>query len=78
MLGMCTGQRRGGMIALDWSAYDGATLRVRQQKSRDKTRPALVIPVHPVLKADLDAWKRKATSTRILTQANGRPWPGSA
>jgi integrase len=69
-LGMHTGQRRGDLIALTWAAYDGATLRLRQQK----TGAALVIPAHPDLRAALDAWKAERTSAVILTSPQGRPW----
>jgi integrase len=70
LLGMHTGQRRGDLCRLPWSAYDGATLRLTQQK----TGKALVIPVSPELRAALDAWKREATSTTILADAAGKPW----
>lgn len=75
VLGRYTGQRRGDLIAMTWHAYDGATLRVQQQKGRGAAHLApLAIPVHPVLKAAIDAWKRTATSTHILTSQGGRPW----
>jgi integrase len=35
---------------------------------------ALVIPVHPALKAELDAWKRETTSTHILVGEKGMPF----
>ena len=70
VLALYSGQRRGDLITLPWSAYDGRVLRLRQQK----TGAQLVIPCHPALKAELDAWKRSATSTLTLTNARGRPW----
>lgn len=70
LLGLHTGQRRGDLIALPWSAYDGSTIRLRQQK----TGAALVIPVHPALRAELDRWRADAAATTILTDQNGRPW----
>jgi integrase len=69
-LGMHTGQRRGDLIAMSWGAYDGATIRLRQQK----TGTALVIPCHPDLRAELDRWKQDRTAAVILTSPQGRPW----
>jgi len=68
VLGRYTGQRRGDLCAMGWSAYDGARIRLVQQK----TRAPLVLPVHPVLKGHLDQWPRVAAT--ILTDARGRPW----
>lgn len=71
ILARYTGQRRGDLCTMGWSAYDGATIRVVQQK----TGAPLVLPVHPLLKLHLDAWPRIAAT--ILTDARGRPWrPG--
>lgn len=65
-----TGQRRGDLCTMGWSAYDGTTIRLVQQK----TGAPLVLPVHPALKLALDAWPRVAAT--ILTDARGRPWKG--
>ncbi len=71
VLGLYTGQRRGDLISLTWAAYDGATIRLRQAK----TGALLVLPVHPVLKAELDAWKaEKADSIMILTTPRTGAW----
>lgn len=70
VLGMHTGQRRGDLIAMTWGAYDGATIRLRQQK----TGTPLVIPCHPDLRAELDRWKRDRQAAVILTSPQGRPW----
>lgn len=71
VLARYTGQRRGDLCTMGWSAYDGATIRLVQQK----TRAPLVLAVHPALKAHLDAWPRVAST--ILTNARDRPWkPG--
>lgn len=73
MLALYTGQRRGDLCRLAWSNYDGARIRLTQ----GKTGAALVIPVHPVLKAAMDQWPRVATT--ILVNARGWPWkPESA
>lgn len=70
VLALYSGQRRGDLVRLPWSAYDGRTLRLRQ----GKTGTSLVIPVHPALKIELDAWKADTTSTIILVNKFGRPW----
>jgi integrase len=70
VLGVYIGQRRGDLCAMPWSAYDGSTVRLTQEK----TGAELVIPVHPVLKAELDRWRQSRTSTMILTTETGLPW----
>ena len=70
ILALYTGQRRGDLCAMGWSAYDGRVIRLTQQK----TGAPLVIPAHPVLKTELDAWKAGATATTILTNGQGMPW----
>lgn len=70
VLARYTGQRRGDLVALTWSAWDGSALRLKQQKGGG----ALVLPAHPALRAELDAWKVGATSTHILTTMHGMPW----
>jgi integrase len=56
LLALFSGQRRGDLVRIPWSAYDGRTLRLRQ----GKTGAVLVIPVHPVMKVELDAWRARA------------------
>lgn len=68
-----TGQRRGDLIKLPWSAYDGKTIRLRQEK----TGVSLVLPVHPELKAELDEWAKTKTSPLILTAMRGGAWTGT-
>lgn len=70
LLGMYTGQRRGDLCSMRWSAYDGTCLLVNQQKTKVELR----IPVHARLRDELTVWKREATSTHILTSARGTPW----
>lgn len=74
ILARYSGQRRGDLVKMRWADYDGTTLRVQQQKQkRPHDAPPLRIPVHQILKVELDAWKRGATSTHILTGKQGRP-----
>lgn len=70
VLALYTGQRRGDLCTMRWSAYDGSIIRVVQEK----TGAALVIPAHPALKAELDEWRAGAKSLTILTDRNGIPW----
>ena len=74
VLALYTGQRRGDLCALPWSAYDGRTIRLVQQK----TGEALVIPCHPALKVELDAWRQDQVTgvagATILTDRRGKPW----
>lgn len=73
LLALYTGQRRADLCRLAWSNYDGARIRLTQ----GKTGTPLVIPVHPVLKAAMDGWERRAAT--VLVNARGWPWkPGSA
>jgi integrase len=67
-LALWTGQRQGDLLRLPWSAYDGATIRLTQ----GKTKARVAIPVGAPLKAALDAAPRR--SPIILTNADGRPW----
>ncbi|MBM3654789.1 MAG: integrase [Alphaproteobacteria bacterium] len=65
-LHLYTGQRRSDVHRMTWADYDGETIRVTQQKTGAK----LEIPVHPDLKAILDATARKHVA--ILTTEYGR------
>ena len=73
ILGMYTGQRRGDLVSMQWGAYDGAVIRVKQSK----TGAELVIPVHSALRAELERWKQNRSSTLILTSPRGLPWSGT-
>jgi integrase len=78
VLGYYTSWRRGDLVRLTWSDYDGRSLRVVQQK----TRVEVVLDehsLHPALKAELDAWKRDpVVGTTILLGPGNRPWPPNA
>lgn len=68
LLALYTGQRRGDLVRMEWSQYDGQTIKVLQEK----TRRFLTIPVHPQLKAELDKAKLiKHTDPYILHNTQG-------
>jgi integrase len=73
VLAYYTGQRRGDLCSLKWSAYDGVVLTVKQQKAKDDKDP-LQIPVVPALRAELEAWKQEARAVTILETVRGMPW----
>lgn len=74
-LGRYTGQRRGDLINMTWRAYDGHAIRIQQEKGRDAaSRAPITVPVHPVLKAALDEWRKATAGFHILTTATGAPW----
>lgn len=68
ILALYTGQRRGDLIALPWSAYDGRTIRLKQEKTGED----LVIACHPALKVALDTWRQPRGL--ILRNGKGNPW----
>lgn len=75
ILGLYTGQRRGDLISMPWTAYDGETIRLTQQKTGEK----MVIPCHAALKAELDQWQAQwkdanDTDLTILRDGHGKPW----
>ena len=83
VLGAHTAQRRGDLIAMTWAAYDGRTIRVKQQKDKRHDAPTLLIPTHPALRAELDGWRGErenviplssSPSATILTGPRGQPW----
>lgn len=63
-----TAQRPGDMRKMAWPHYDGAVIRVRQQK----TGKLLDVPCHRELRAELDAAER--VSPIIVTRDDGRPF----
>jgi integrase len=70
IMALSTGQRQGDLLALQWDAYDGTTIRLTQSKSKGKR--AVSIKVGFPLKALLDQTPRR--STFILTNRRGAPW----
>lgn len=70
-LALWTGQRQGDLLRLSWTAYDGETIRLRQQK----TGARVAIPVGAPLRAALDGAKRRAVT--VLTTETGTSWTES-
>lgn len=74
VLALYTGQRRGDLIALTWRQYDGSAIHLTQRK----TVAAVQIPCHPVLKEELDSWRRGSVvgigGATILVNSLERPW----
>ncbi len=66
-LALGTGQRKGDLLKLAWSSYDGSRIKFRQ----GKRKRLIDMPVTKALKAVLDAAPRKAAT--ILAR-NGKPW----
>lgn len=63
-----TGQRRGDLLTMAWSHYDGEGIEVAQAKTGER----LWVPAHPDLKTVLANIPRR--SPLILTTATGRAW----
>lgn len=72
LIGVCLAQREGDILSLDWRAYDGHNVLIKQ----NKTGAYICVPVHPVLKARLDAYPNK--SGRIIrSEYHGGEYPQS-
>jgi integrase len=71
VLALHTGQRQGDIRRLAWSAYDGASIMLRQGKARRLCReaPVIRIPCTKALKATLDKAERRAAV--MLTTKTG-------
>jgi len=71
LLALWTGQRQGDLLALSWTAYDGAKIRLRQ----GKTGARVAIPVGAPLRLALEAAAQsRGPATTILTTSDGHPW----
>jgi integrase len=72
VLAVETGQRKGDLLRLPWSAYDGKHIRLQQSKRGRR----VVIRVTRRLKRMLDAKQKRGPL--ILTNAKGHPWKVSS
>ena len=70
-LALYTGQRRSDLIRMRWDNYDGTYIHLIQQK----TAKPLAIPVHPVLKKELERMRQDG-GDYILTTKTGLKWVG--
>ena len=72
ILALHTGQRQADLLRLEWAAYDGKEIRLRQGKSArgGRTAPLLTIPCTKALKRMLDGLER--ASPLILTTKTGK------
>ena len=79
-----TGQRRGDLVGLTWTAYDagGGFITLMPEKTRRRRErrglAALRIVLEPAAIAELNAWRETRTSTHILTRQDGTPWSRSS
>ena len=64
-----TAQRRGDVVRLRWDAFNGDTIRLKQQK----TGKPVEVPVHRDLLPVLDEAKARRRGVFIVTHADGRP-----
>lgn len=65
-----TGQRRGDLCRMPWSAYDGRRIRLVQQKTGQPVR----VPVHKDLQAELARWREDTPGLLILTPPRADSW----
>jgi len=70
-LALYTGQRRSDLVKMRWDNYDGTYIHVIQQK----TGKPLAIPVHPVLRKELERMREKG-GDYMLTTKTGLKWVG--
>jgi len=73
-LALYTGQRRGDIVSMRWSAIEDGGIWVQQEKTRttSKNRFSLWIPIHPVLSAELEAVPCKGLT--IIQRLDGSPY----
>lgn len=70
IIALCTGQRPFDVEQMTWSQVRGDSVRVRQSK----TNELLVIPMHPVLREELDRLRSEGpVSGAIVRKSSGRP-----
>lgn len=73
MLGWCLGQRPADLRGLSWSAYDGQSIELRQ----NKTGVALRVPALAELRKLLDALPRTSVQI-VVSETTKRPYQESA
>lgn len=73
LLALYTGQRASDIVAMQWSDYQGGTIRVRQ----NKTGEPLEIPCHPKLRAHLDKIRTRFGGA-IVRAHDGKPTNANA
>lgn len=86
ILALLTAQRGQDQVAMAWADYDGARLRVVQEKSGGRVK--LWLPCHDALRAALDARhadlsrlaaeRGSAMPSTLLTRPDGLPWAPNA
>lgn len=69
-MALYTGQRRSDLVRIQWDNYDGTYIHVIQKK----TKKPLAIPVHPVLKRELERMMNERVGPYILTNRSGDKW----
>ncbi|KQM21916.1 tyrosine-type recombinase/integrase [Novosphingobium sp. Leaf2] len=73
LLALYTGQRREDLVTMEWTAVQGSTLRVRQ----NKTKEPLTIPAHPELAKHLKKVRTKFGGT-VIRDRKGKPMTADA
>jgi integrase len=73
LLALYTGQRREDLVTMEWTAVQGTTLRVRQ----NKTTEPLTIPAHPELAKHLKKVRTKFGGT-VIRDRKGKPMTADA
>jgi len=69
-LALYTGQRRSDLVLMRWDNYDGSYIHIIQKK----TRKPISIPVHPVLKKELERMRNDNKGETILVSKTGERW----
>jgi len=69
VLGLHTGQRRGDLARMAWQQVRDGRIAIVQ----GKTGAEVLVPLHPVLAAELAAWRQGRVGT-ILLSPRGKPW----
>jgi integrase len=78
-----TGQRRGDLVGLTWTADDpaaGVIVLMPEKTCRRRERRGMAplrIALEPAAIAELNGWRETRTSTHLLTRLDGTPWSRS-